>query len=73
MASIDHGQAFDWGKTSAAYAQYRDIYPPELFERLLALGVGRGGEPLAGPWHGDGRRAAGYGAPWRGNHGGGSF
>ena len=40
---IDHGGAFDFGKTSEMYAKYRDIYPPEMYERLSALGVGQAG------------------------------
>lgn len=28
---IDGGKAFDWGRTSADYAKFRDIYPPESF------------------------------------------
>lgn len=43
VSSIDRGSAFDFGKTSALYAKYRDIYPPELYDRLHALGVGREG------------------------------
>ena len=43
VSSIDHGNAFDFGRTSALYAKYRDIYPPELYDRLRALGVGRAG------------------------------
>lgn len=41
--SIDKGRAFDFGKTAAFYAAYRDIYPQELYDRLRALGVGAGG------------------------------
>lgn len=26
---IDGGKAFDWGRTSADYAKFRDIYPPK--------------------------------------------
>ena len=37
--SIDEGASFDFGKTSAAYAAYRDIYPERLYERLRAMGV----------------------------------
>ena len=37
---IDHGQDFDFGKTSGDYAKYRDIYPKELYEKLYSLGVG---------------------------------
>ena len=43
LSGVDHGVGFDFGKTSAQYAKYRDIYPPELYDRLLALGVGRPG------------------------------
>ncbi len=43
---IDAGRAFDWGKTSADYATYRDIYPSELYERLVALGVGAPGQSV---------------------------
>ncbi len=41
--NIDGGRAFDWGFTSEKYAKYRDIYPPELYERLRALGVAADG------------------------------
>ncbi len=37
---VDNNQAFDFGKTSKNYAKYRDIYPKELFDNLLNLGVG---------------------------------
>ena len=40
---IDNGQSFDFGRTAEYYAKYRDIYPKELFERLLSLGVGKQG------------------------------
>lgn len=43
VQSVDHGGDFDFGKTSAMYAKFRDIYPPELYERLSALGVGQTG------------------------------
>lgn len=29
-ARIDNGKAFDWGRTSAEYAKFRDIYPLEF-------------------------------------------
>lgn len=32
---IDGGKAFDWGKASADYAKYRDIYPQEFYDRIL--------------------------------------
>lgn len=37
--NIDNGSAFDWGYASRHYAQFRDIYPPKLYERLRELGV----------------------------------
>ena len=32
---IDSGKAFDWGKTSADYARYRDIYPQVFYEKVI--------------------------------------
>ena len=43
VPSVDQGNAFDFGRTSDMYAKYRDIYPPELYARLHALGVGKAG------------------------------
>ena len=40
---IDGGQTFDFGRTAAAYALYRDIYPQELYDRLRSLGVAADG------------------------------
>jgi len=40
-ADIDSGQAFDFGRTSALYARSRDIYPDSLYQRLIALGIGK--------------------------------
>lgn len=36
---IDHGKAFDWGKTSQDYAKYRDIYPSAFYERIIHEGL----------------------------------
>lgn len=36
---IDHGNGFDFGKTAADYAKYRDIYPESLYRKLQAFGV----------------------------------
>lgn len=30
---IDSGKAFEWGKTSANYARYRDIYPRSFMRK----------------------------------------
>ena len=43
LNGIDNGQAFDFGKTAAHYAAYRDIYPAALYARLRALGVAADG------------------------------
>ncbi|MCL2108790.1 MAG: class I SAM-dependent methyltransferase [Oscillospiraceae bacterium] len=37
--NIDHGKAFDWGRTSADYARFRDIYPPEFYQKITDLGL----------------------------------
>ena len=34
---IDRGNAFDWGRTSQDYAKFRDIYPPEFYEKIAKL------------------------------------
>lgn len=36
--NIDGGKAFDWGKTSADYAKFRDIYPAAFYEAILSRG-----------------------------------
>ncbi len=37
--SIDNGKSFDWGRTSADYAVYRDIYPPVFYEKIVERGL----------------------------------
>jgi SAM-dependent methyltransferase len=37
--NIDHGKGFDWGKASKDYARYRDIYPEEFYEKIIACGI----------------------------------
>jgi len=39
---FDNGNPFDFGRTSADYAKYRDIYPPEFYNRLVELKIGVG-------------------------------
>ena len=41
--NIDGGNAFDWGYTSEKYAQFRNIYPKELYDKLRELGVAADG------------------------------
>lgn len=36
---FDNGRGFDWGKTSADYGKYRDIYPQEFYEKIVELGL----------------------------------
>lgn len=36
---IDQGKPFDWGKASADYAKYRDIYPAAFLQKILDLGL----------------------------------
>lgn len=43
---IDNGHAFDFGRTSADYAKYRDIYPQSMYEKLIAFGIGRRGQRI---------------------------
>ena len=54
LPHIDHCRPFDWGRASADYARWRDIYPPEFFRplterclcgpgrKVLDLGTGTG-------------------------------
>ena len=44
MNHIDHGKTFDFGRSSALYAKYRDIYPASFYEKLRGMGVGLPGQ-----------------------------
>ena len=37
--NIDGGKPFDWGRTSADYARFRDIYPPAFYDRITGRGL----------------------------------
>lgn len=66
---IDAGRTFEWGKTSDDYAKYRDIYPPVLYERLAALGIGIPGQRVLDLGTGTGvlpRNMYSYGARFTG-------
>lgn len=41
--TVDEGNSFDFGKTSKAYAKFRDIYPEEVFAKMHEIGVGTDG------------------------------
>lgn len=43
-SNIDNGKAFDWGRTSADYAKYRDIYPEEFYRKIHSLGICTSGQ-----------------------------
>ena len=45
-ARIDGGKPFDWGRTAADYARYRDIYPLEFYRAILDRGVGLAGQQV---------------------------
>lgn len=36
---IDGGNSFDWGRTSSDYAKYRDVYPDEVYQRVISYGL----------------------------------
>ena len=67
--NIDGGAAFDFGRTSADYAVYRDIYPPIFFQKLLDRGLGVAGQSILDLGTGTGvlpRAMYSYGARWTG-------
>ena len=44
--TIDGGKGFDWGRVSAEYAKYRDIYPQEFYQKILDLGLCKDGQKV---------------------------
>ena len=67
--NIDGGKAFDWGRTSADYAKFRDIYPDGFYEKLLYLGLCRDGQRVLDVGTGTGvlpRNMYRFGAKWTG-------
>lgn len=66
---IDGGKAFDWSKTSADYAKFRDIYPEEFYERIVKRGLCVNGQSVLDLGTGTGvlpRKMLKYGAKWTG-------
>lgn len=67
--SIDGGRAFDWGRTSADYAKFRDIYPESFYEAITDLGLCVKGQRVLDIGTGTGvlpRNMLRFGADWTG-------
>ena len=66
---IDAGKAFDWGRTSEAYAKYRDIYPELFYKKIVDRGLCTEGQKVLDIGTGTGvlpRNLYRYGADWTG-------
>lgn len=66
---IDSGKAFDWGRTSAEYAKYRDIYPKEFYQKIIDRDLCTKGQKVLDLGTGTGvlpRNMYQYGATWTG-------
>ena len=66
---IDGGKPFDWGRTSADYAKFRDIYPREFYEKIADRGLCTNGQRVLDLGTGTGvlpRNMCSYGAKWTG-------
>lgn len=67
--NIDGGRAFDWGRVSADYAKYRDIYPHEFYDKITARGLCANGQSVLDVGTGTGvlpRNLYDKGAKWTG-------
>lgn len=66
---IDGGKAFDWGRTSADYAKFRDIYPQTFYDKITERGLCIHGQTVLDLGTGTGvlpRNLYHYGAKWTG-------
>lgn len=67
--NIDAGRPFDWDRTSADYAQYRDIYPPVFYQKIIERGLCVTGQDVLDVGTGTGvlpRNLYRFGACWTG-------
>lgn len=67
--AIDGGRPFDWGRISADYAKYRDIYPQSFYDRIISRRLCISGQRVLDLGTGTGvlpRNLYGYGAKWTG-------
>lgn len=65
--NIDNGKPFDWGETSEDYAKFRDIYPPEFYEKIISRNLCISGQNILDIGTGTGvlpRNMYKYGAKW---------
>lgn len=66
---IDNGKEFDFGRTSADYSRYRDIYPQEFYQKIADRGLCIKGQKVLDLGTGTGvlpRNMYSYGAEWTG-------
>lgn len=67
--NVDGGKAFDWGKASADYARFRDIYPQEFYDKITSRKLCINGQNVLDIGTGTGvlpRNMYRYGAKWTG-------
>ena len=67
--NIDGGKAFDWGRTSADYAKFRDIYPQGFYDKIISRSLCINGQRVLDIGTGTGvlpRNMYRYGAKWTG-------